>query len=150
MRVAGGRAITWPARTWMSSRSTPFDALRGDGQSSSVASPSRMTKISSSSEWQCGGAPRPPGSKRSQWRPASTERCVVASGAVTNFAPRSSSTSSTLTMLSGRGAGSPTASGATCASTSHGSSSRPSTQGQPIRTARERGSQPNSVGCRVP
>ena len=60
------------------------------------------------------------------------------------------SASSTLTMLGGRGAGSPIASGGPDASMSQGSSSLPSVHGQPIRTARERGSQPNSVGWRVP
>ena len=53
-------------------------------------------------------------------------------------------------MFAGRGAGAPNSSGSAAASMSHGSSVRPSTQGQPIRIARERGSQPISVGCRVP
>ena len=110
-----------------------------------------MTKTSSSSEWQCGTEPRRPGAIRSQCRPASRERSCVASGAVVRRPSHSSSsTSSTLRMLSGRGSGSPTASGSTVASTSHGSSSRPSTHGQPSRIARERGSQPSSVGWRVP
>jgi hypothetical protein len=55
-----------------------------------------------------------------------------------------------LTMFFGLGAGSPKTSGSACASTSQGSSVRPSTQGQPRRMAFERGSQPISVGCRVP
>ena len=74
-------------------------------------------------------------------RPARCRRSRPRSGCP----PLSSSTSSTLTMFSGRGFGSPTSSGGPAASTSHGSSSRPSTHGQPMRIARERGSQPNSV-----
>ena len=110
-----------------------------------------MTKISSSAEWQCGTAPVLPGLRRSQWKPARSERSRVASGAVTPLSPQcSSSTSSMLTMFSGRGAGLPTASGSTSASMSQGSSSRPATHGHPIRIARERGSHPISVGCRVP
>jgi 2-dehydropantoate 2-reductase len=79
----------------------------GGGQSSSVPSPSSMTKISSSSEWQCGTEPRAPGSSRSQWKPAWSERSSVASGAVVAAPQRSSSTSSTLRMFGGRSAGSP-------------------------------------------
>ena len=126
------------------------EANDGDGQRWSVPSPSRMTKISSSSEWQCGTEPRAPGSSRSQWKPAWSERSLVASGAVVERPQCSSSTSSMLRMFGGRSAGSPYASGGASASRSHGSSVRPSTHGQPKRTAPERGSQPKSVGCRVP
>src|SRR5437764_4609397 len=109
-----------------------------------------MTKISSSAEWQWGTEPRWPAGSFSQPSPASR---VFSSGVrYANVWWRTvwSSTSSTLTMFGGRGAGSPSSSGSTVASTSQGSSSRPSTQGQPIRIARERGSQPISVRCRVP
>ena len=40
---------------------SPAASRGGDGHSSSVALPSRMTNTSSSSEWQCGGEPRAPG-----------------------------------------------------------------------------------------
>ena len=79
----------------------------GDGQSSSVPSPSRITNTSSSSEWQCGTEPCFPGATCSQCRPACSERSRVASGAVVIVPLCSSSTSSTLRMLSGLGAGSP-------------------------------------------
>ena len=83
-------------------------------------------------------------------RRAATARGVASGAVVRRSRQCSSSTSSTLTMFAGRGAGSPYASGSPAASTSHGSSSRPSTHGQPSRIARERGSQPSSVGWRVP
>ena len=87
-RVAGGRATTWPARIGISSFSAPVPAANeGDGQRWSVPSPSSMTKISSSSEWQWGTEPRAPGSSRSQWKPAWSERSFVASGAVVERPP---------------------------------------------------------------
>ena len=148
----GGRATTCPGRSACSSGSRRASRAAATARAARVAVPSRMTKISSSSEWQCGTTPR-----LARREPLPVEACElgalrsVASGAVTSLSPRcSSSTSSTLTMFSGRGAGSPTSSGRPAASTSHGSSSRPSTHGQPIRIARERGSQPISVGWRVP
>ena len=49
--MPGGRATTWPARRGVSSTAP------SRGQSSSVAVPSRMTKTSSSAEWQCGTQP---------------------------------------------------------------------------------------------
>jgi hypothetical protein len=67
-----------------------------------------MTKISSSSEWECGTEPRRRGAICSQCKPASSERSFVASGAVVRRSRQcSSSTSSTFKMLGGRGAGSP-------------------------------------------
>ena len=148
--MPGGRAITCPARIGMSSRGTPRASRTGDGQSSSVPSPSRITNTSSSSEWQCGTEPCFPGATCSQCRPACSERSRVASGAVVIVPLSSSSTSSTLRMLSGLGDGSPCSSWAASASVSQGSSSRPSTHGHPIRIARDRGSQPISVAWRVP
>ena len=54
----------------------------GDGQRWSVPSPSMMTNTSSSSEWQCGTEPRPPGASRSQPKPAWSDSSRVAKGAL--------------------------------------------------------------------
>src|SRR5579885_1927387 len=104
MRVPGGRATTWPARSGTSSRAAPRSAASGDGHSSSVASPSRTTNTSSSSEWQCGTASSSPAGMRDQCSPARIDPAASASA----FSPGLSAwsgTSSTLTMPAGRGDG---------------------------------------------
>src|SRR6266545_3872149 len=97
-RVPGGRAITSPARIGCVSRSTPSEAARGEGHSSSVPSPSSTTNASSSTEWQCGIASSAWGSRIAHFSPVFTEPAASA----TILSPSSSSsTSSRATTLAG-------------------------------------------------
>ena len=148
MRVPGGRATTWPARSGVSSTVRPRCAGPQLERRRAVEDDEDLL-LRRVAVRDAAAVARQRASP-SAARRGSTARASRAARSSTGHARLSSSTSSTLTMFAGRGAGSPTASGSTVASTSHGSSSRPSTHGQPSRIARERGSQPSSVGWRVP
>ena len=105
MRVAAGRAMTWPRRRGCVSFGSVGSGAPGFGpsQSSSVPSPSRTMKISSSAEWQCGGPPSSCGGAPIQFSPDCF--APAAAAAYLTMPPYSPSIASRLTIDSGRADG---------------------------------------------